>query len=102
MSQTRFARSRRYCFSTLENGYFKSRSYVCISALAFFLPRVNVRRLTSKQSHEAFDNRARMQYVLRSPESNPFGDEDTPKGFSDLNVFTKVSATVEPDVPSIC
>ncbi|KAL6887824.1 hypothetical protein GGI43DRAFT_388185 [Trichoderma evansii] len=41
-------------------------------------------------THEAFDSQARMQYVLRSPESNPFGDEDAPKGFSDLNVFTKI------------
>lgn len=36
-----------------------------------------------------------MQYVLRSPESNPFGDEDAPKAFSDLDVFTKVSDAVE-------
>ncbi|UKZ66838.1 uncharacterized protein TrAtP1_008006 [Trichoderma atroviride] len=41
-------------------------------------------------THEAFDNQARMQYVLRSPESNPFGDEDAPKSFSDLDVFTKI------------
>ncbi|KAL7892595.1 hypothetical protein HDV63DRAFT_244844 [Trichoderma sp. SZMC 28014] len=41
-------------------------------------------------THEAFDNQARMQYVLRSPESNPFGDEDAPKGFSDLDVFAKI------------
>ncbi|PTB39749.1 hypothetical protein M441DRAFT_48880 [Trichoderma asperellum CBS 433.97] len=41
-------------------------------------------------THEAFDNQARMQYVLRSPESNPFGDENAPKAFSDLDVFTKI------------
>lgn len=101
MSQTKFTRSRRYCFSTLENGHITSWSYVCIFLIAFSLSGANVQRLTSKQSHEAFDNQARMQYVLRSPESNPFGDENDPKGFSDLHVFTKVSATVEPALPII-
>lgn len=101
MSQTEFTGSRRYCFGTIKNGHLTSWPYVCISLLALFFSRVNVRRLTSMQSLEAFDNQARMQYVLRSPESNPFGDEDAPKGFSDLNVFTKVSATVELGLPSI-
>ncbi|KAL7930936.1 hypothetical protein V8C35DRAFT_283151 [Trichoderma chlorosporum] len=41
-------------------------------------------------THESFDNQARRQYILKSPDSNPFGDEDDPKSFADLDVFAKI------------
>ncbi|UKZ78069.1 hypothetical protein TrVFT333_005803 [Trichoderma virens FT-333] len=40
-------------------------------------------------THESFDDQARRQYILKSPDSNPFGDEDEPRSFADLDIFTK-------------
>ncbi|KAJ4860136.1 PHD-finger domain-containing protein [Trichoderma breve] len=41
-------------------------------------------------THASFDDQARRQYILKSPDSNPFGNEDEPKGFADLDIFTKI------------
>ncbi|RFU76036.1 phd-finger domain-containing [Trichoderma arundinaceum] len=41
-------------------------------------------------THASFDEQARKQYMSKSPESNPFGDEDAPSGFAQLDVFTKI------------
>ncbi|UKZ52252.1 hypothetical protein TrVGV298_006027 [Trichoderma virens] len=41
-------------------------------------------------THESFDDQARRQYILKSPDSNPFGDEDEPRSFADLDIFTKI------------
>ncbi|KAL7942283.1 hypothetical protein V8C42DRAFT_151804 [Trichoderma barbatum] len=41
-------------------------------------------------THASFDDQARRQYILKSSETNPFGDEDDPKGFADLDIFTKI------------
>ncbi|KAM0249194.1 hypothetical protein ACHAQJ_009138 [Trichoderma viride] len=55
-------------------------------ALALLKSVTSQRGLT----HLAFDDQARRQYVLKSSDPNPFGDEDAPKGFADLDVFTKI------------
>ncbi|KAL6896279.1 Sfi1 spindle body domain-containing protein [Trichoderma longibrachiatum] len=50
-------------------------------------------RLVSSQrglTHASFDDQARKQYLLRSPDTNPFGDDDAPKSFAELDVFSKI------------
>ncbi|KAL7807694.1 Sfi1 spindle body domain-containing protein [Trichoderma gracile] len=52
-------------------------------------------RLVSSQrgiNHASFDDQARKQYLLKSPDTNtnPFGDDDAPKSFADFDVFTKI------------
>ncbi|KAL6858649.1 Sfi1 spindle body domain-containing protein [Trichoderma novae-zelandiae] len=50
-------------------------------------------RLVSSQrglNHASFDDQARKQYLLKSPDTNPFGDDDAPKTFADLDVFSKI------------
>jgi len=39
---------------------------------------------------DIFDEYARRQYVAKAPNRNPFGDDDDPIRFNDLNVFTRV------------
>ena len=41
-------------------------------------------------SPDLFDEYSRRQYQTRLPKHNPFGDEETPKKFSEFDVFTKV------------
>ncbi|GJN83353.1 hypothetical protein PLIIFM63780_006902 [Purpureocillium lilacinum] len=41
-------------------------------------------------THDIFNDQMRKQYLAKSPDSNPFGDEDAPRNFADLDVFTKV------------
>ncbi|KAH6610969.1 phd-finger domain-containing [Trichoderma cornu-damae] len=41
-------------------------------------------------THASFDDQARRQYMLKSADLNPFGDEVAPKAFADLDVFTKI------------
>ncbi|OAQ81420.1 phd finger domain-containing protein [Purpureocillium lilacinum] len=41
-------------------------------------------------THDIFNDQMRKQYLAKSPDSNPFGDEDAPRNFADLDVFTKI------------
>ncbi|KAL8721693.1 MAG: hypothetical protein Q9225_001693 [Loekoesia sp. 1 TL-2023] len=40
---------------------------------------------------EIFDEYTRRQYLAKAPERNPFGIEETPKEFSEFDIFTKLS-----------
>ncbi|KAK7702931.1 hypothetical protein SLS57_011125 [Botryosphaeria dothidea] len=39
---------------------------------------------------EIFDEYARRQYVAKAPQRNPFGVEEEPKKFNDMDTFTKI------------
>lgn len=39
---------------------------------------------------EIFDEYVRRQYVSKAPLRNPFGIDETPKKFVDLDIFTKL------------
>ncbi|KAH7326762.1 hypothetical protein B0I35DRAFT_457928 [Stachybotrys elegans] len=41
-------------------------------------------------SHAILDDQMRKQYLLHAPDRNPFGDEETPVRFSDLDVLAKI------------
>ncbi|PTB64064.1 hypothetical protein BBK36DRAFT_1178106 [Trichoderma citrinoviride] len=50
-------------------------------------------KLVSSQrglTHASFDDQARKQYLLKSPDTNPFGDDDAPKAFAEFDVFSKI------------
>ena len=42
-------------------------------------------------SPELFDEYTRRQYVAKAPERNPFGTDEVPANFNELDIFTKVS-----------
>ncbi|UNI15282.1 hypothetical protein JDV02_001825 [Purpureocillium takamizusanense] len=41
-------------------------------------------------THDIFNDQMRKQYLTKSPNNNPFGDDDTPQYFADFDVFTKI------------
>ncbi len=45
--------------------------------------------------HEIFDEYTRRQYLAKAPARNPFGDEDTPRKFTEFDVFTKLRVLVQ-------
>lgn len=47
-------------------------------------------RLLTLTSLEIFDEYARRQYVAKAPQRNPFGVDEEPKKFNDMDTFTKV------------
>ena len=44
---------------------------------------------------EIFDEYTRRQYVAKAPQRNPFGIEETPKKFTEFDVFTKLRVLVQ-------
>ncbi|KAF4462911.1 nasopharyngeal carcinoma susceptibility LZ16 [Fusarium albosuccineum] len=40
-------------------------------------------------THEIFDDQARKQFTTKSPNYNPFGDDESPVKFNDFDIFTK-------------
>jgi len=59
-------------------------------------PYVSSHTLLSHQHYanryrlDIFDEYARRQYQAKAPQRNPFGDEEEPNKFADLDVFTKI------------
>lgn len=48
-------------------------------------------RIHSDQvSPDMLDEYTRRQYVAKAPKRNPFGEEELPRKFADLDIFTKV------------
>lgn len=45
--------------------------------------------------HDNFDDYTRRQYMAKGPAKNPFGDEETPKKFTEFDVFTKLQVLVQ-------
>jgi hypothetical protein len=43
-----------------------------------------------KRSLDLFDEYTRRQYLSKAPERNPFGEEEEPLKFNDLDVFTRI------------
>jgi hypothetical protein len=41
---------------------------------------------------ELFDEYTRRQYVAKAPKRNPFGTDEDPAKFSELDIFTKVGS----------
>ena len=44
---------------------------------------------------EIFDEYTRRQYMAKSPQRNPFGEEEEPKRFAEFDVFTKLKVLVQ-------
>ncbi|KAF1825812.1 uncharacterized protein K489DRAFT_301057, partial [Dissoconium aciculare CBS 342.82] len=59
------------------------------------LPNIGLALLKYVSSHrgltlDLFDEYTRRQYQAKAPERNPFGDEEEPRKFNDLDVFTRI------------
>jgi hypothetical protein len=49
-----------------------------------------LRFILTTKSLDLFDEYTRRQYLAKAPERNPFGDEEEPLKFNDLDVFTRI------------
>jgi len=84
MLEARLGKANRDWSGSPQECLFTQGAHVSRRIIRNAVPRTNTYR------PEIFDEYTRRQYLAKAPQRNPFGEDEEPARFADLDVFTKL------------